>query len=281
MSTMLPNWTHNDIEIHGHSIHYYRTGRGQEGKPSLVLLHGFSDNGLCWLPVARDLQEEWDVILPDAHGHGLSARLQPGERLDMVADAAGLIQALKLDRPVVGGHSMGANIAAQVDARYSGLARALILEDPPWFKPQVAPSAGEQEPRRPSLNALAEWLMSISVKTVEEVMEKGRADNPGWPEIEMLPWAESKLQFDTAFLHTEGDWPGWTDVARSIHCPALLITADPEKGAIVTPQTASQAAGLSRSIQVIQIPEAGHNIRRENYTAYMQAVKGFLGTLQA
>lgn len=277
---MLPNWTHNDIEINGHAIHYYRTGLGQEGKPSLVLLHGFSDNGLCWLPVARDLQEEWDVILPDAHAHGLSARLQPGERLDMVADVVGLIQALELDRPVVGGHSMGANIAAQVEAHYPGLARALILEDPPWFEPQAAPSTGEQEPQKPPMNAFAEWLMGLAGKTVEEVMEKGRADNPTWPEIEMRPWAESKLQFDTGFFLARGDWPEWTDIARSIHCPALLITADPEKGAIVTPQTASQAAGLSRSIQVIQIPGAGHNIRRENYTTYMEAVKGFLRTLQ-
>ncbi len=167
---MLPHWTQNDLSVNGAHFHYYRTGRGDEGKPTLVLAHGFSDNGLCWLRVARDLEGEWDVILPDARAHGLSQRVQPGEKIDMAADLVGLIQALDLHHPVIGGHSMGAGTAAQVEALVPGLPRALILEDPAWFPPEPPLSGREEkEPRR---NPFEEWLMGLKGKTVYDRYRK-------------------------------------------------------------------------------------------------------------
>ena len=96
---MMPQWTEDFVTVDDRQIHYIRTGQGD--KPALILLHGFSDNGLCWLTLARDLQDQFDVILPDAQGHGLSARLQSSEQVDSVADVAGLITALGLQKPVV------------------------------------------------------------------------------------------------------------------------------------------------------------------------------------
>jgi N-formylmaleamate deformylase len=275
---MLPHWSQKDILVNDKHLNYTHTGSGDEGKSSLVLLHGFSDNGLCWLPVARDLQEEWDVILPDARAHGFSERAKPGTRIDMPADVADLIQSLRLENPVIGGHSMGANTAAQVEARFPGLARALILEDPAWHDFTPAPVEGEQE-KKTSHDLFVEWLVTLKGTPLDAVKAKGRADNPTWPEIEMDPWAESKLQFDPAILQTEGTWMDWQEVAKAIHCPALLITADPEKGAIITPENARLATRLSNCIKVVHITGAGHNIRRENYDAYMKAVKGFLRSI--
>ena len=63
---MLAHWIQNDLLVNGVRLHYYRTGHGD--KPPLVLVHGFSDNGLCWTPVARDLEAEYDVIMPDMRG---------------------------------------------------------------------------------------------------------------------------------------------------------------------------------------------------------------------
>src|SRR4051812_37942665 len=131
---MLPHWTQNDLLINGVRLHYYRTG--QADKRPLVLVHGFSDNGLCWTPTARDLESEYDVIMPDMRAHGLSERVQPGEKVDMAADLAGLIRTLQLRSPVICGHSMGAMIAYQLGVRFPELTRALVLEDPPWWLPQ-------------------------------------------------------------------------------------------------------------------------------------------------
>lgn len=50
------------VEAHDLTIHYYRTGG--EGNPAIMLLHGVMDNSLGWIPVARDLQGQFDVIMP-------------------------------------------------------------------------------------------------------------------------------------------------------------------------------------------------------------------------
>jgi pimeloyl-ACP methyl ester carboxylesterase len=270
---MLPHWTKNDMIVDGIKIHYTRTGNGS--KPPVVLAHGFSDNGLCWLPLALDLEADYDVILPDARGHGLSARVQPGEDVDMIADTAGLIRGLGLNQPVLGGHSMGANTSAQVGARFPGLVRALILEDPAWREPEPPkkPEKEELSRRNPS-----EWILKLEKMSVEELVVMCRKDSPKWQEAELRPWAESKKQFDYNFLQREHGNPfqGWKEVFQAIRCPTLLITANPTKGAIVKPETAQMVHSVNSNIKVVRIPGAGHNIRRENYPKYLKAVRAFL-----
>ncbi len=265
--------TEHDITVNNIHIHYTRTGKGD--KPPLVLLHGFSDSGKCWLPVMGALAGDYDLILPDARGHGLSQRVQEGETFDMAAEAASFIEALKLEQPVVGGHSMGADVAADLGGRFAGLLRALVLEDPPWRKPQPEPKP--EEGKEPPANPWLEWLLSLEKMTIEELKAKCHAENPSWEEAELQPWAESKKQLDLNILKAlRVPRQEWQAAAKGIVRPTLLITADVEKGAIVPPQIARKAAKLNNYIRVANIPGAGHNIRRENTEAYLQAVRGFL-----
>ena len=62
-------WQSGDIEVNKLKLHYTRTGGD---KPPVVLAHGFSDDGLCWTPVAKLLEADYDVIMVDARGHGRS-----------------------------------------------------------------------------------------------------------------------------------------------------------------------------------------------------------------
>ena len=62
-------WVSASVMANGIRVHYTQTGGGL---PPLILLHGITDNGLCWTRVARTLEEEWDLSMPDARGHGLS-----------------------------------------------------------------------------------------------------------------------------------------------------------------------------------------------------------------
>jgi N-formylmaleamate deformylase len=265
-------WFEDDITVNKVSIHYTRTGRGD--KPPLVLLHGFSDNGKCWTPVAHDLEADYDLILPDARGHGLSARVHPGEVIDMAADTAALIEALGLEQPVVGGHSMGASVTAELGGRFAGLARALILEDPAW-RVESPPEENEEDEKQP--NPFREWLLDLQNLSVEALMDKCHADNPTWQEAELRPWAESKQQIDTNIVQTLPPIRfEWKEVVRRIVRPTLLITAEPEKGAVVTPEIARKAAKMNNYIRVTHLSGAGHNIRRENYAEYLRVVRGFL-----
>jgi pimeloyl-ACP methyl ester carboxylesterase len=268
---MLSAWQEGEIQNGDMVMHYTRTG-GE--KPALVLAHGFSDNGLCWLPVARALCADYDVVLPDARGHGRSCRLQPGQQIHRAGDLAAFIRALGLDRPVVGGHSMGGVTAAMLGAQFPELARALILEDPAWIDLQGRPG-----PRWAEDNPWRRELERRQTQAVEEIMAEGRAEHPTWPEIEWRPWAESKTQLDLNVFQAQDTWEAWQEVVRRLRVPTLLITADPEKGAIVTPAAAETARALNPLLRVAHVPGAGHSIRRENFAGYMEAVRGFLKTI--
>jgi pimeloyl-ACP methyl ester carboxylesterase len=274
---LYPHWTENTISVNGIALHYTRTGDGS--KPPLVLAHGFSDHGLCWLPVARDLEASYDVILPDARGHGKSARVQPGEAVDLPGDLAGLIGALGLRNPIVGGHSMGAATAAQMEAHFPGVARALLLEDPPWREPEP-PKDPPPTPAPPA--SMSQWIIDLKELSEAKMIAKCRADNPIWPDVELQPWAESKIQFDLGFLQAARFRdPDWSNVVKALSVPTLLLTADPAKGAIVTPASAQKAAALNAHVKVAKIEGAGHCIRRENYTDYMAALTTYLKELAA
>jgi pimeloyl-ACP methyl ester carboxylesterase len=45
---------------------------------------------------------------------------------------------------------------------------------------------------------------------------------------------------------------------------------------MVTPTLADEAAALNPNVEVVHIPGAGHNVRRENFEAYLAAVRAFL-----
>lgn len=271
---MLNNWTEHDLTVNGIQLHYTRTGGA---KPPLVLAHGFSDHGQCWLPTVLEMQGEYDVILPDARAHGKSARVSPGEKIDMPGDLAGLIAALGLTGVVLGGHSMGASTSARAAPLIPERLKGLILEDPAWRHPPATPPARE-DPAQP--NPWMEFLVKARTMPTEEIMAKCRADSPAWAEIELRPWAESKQQFDTGLFQAENMVFGdFLEEARAIRCPTLLLTADVDKGGIVSPEAAADARAVNPLIQVVNIPGVGHNIRREAFPAFLKAVRSFLASL--
>src|SRR5512135_355426 len=131
----MANWSTAICETNGIKMHYTRTG---DRKSPLILLHGLTANGLCWSVIAHTLEEEYDVIMPDARGHGKSSVPDYGYRYDDHAnDVAGLIKALELSTPILIGHSMGGMTAAVMASRNSKLLHGLILIDPAFLSPKA------------------------------------------------------------------------------------------------------------------------------------------------
>ncbi len=148
-------WTDGYVVANGIRIHYWRTGGN---KPALVMAHGSSDDGLCWTNLAREFQDQYDIIMFDARGHGLSDPPTPADPPDVqVEDLAGLIKELKLVRPLLMGHSMGSSSVARFAAKYPDVARAVILEDPGLVRPATPAAAGPatQTPEQRRMTILA------------------------------------------------------------------------------------------------------------------------------
>jgi pimeloyl-ACP methyl ester carboxylesterase len=265
-------WTEGRVEAHDITIHYHRTGGA--GKPPVLLLHGITDNGLCWTRVARALEDSYDLVMPDARGHGQSDGPAGGFSIDILAeDAAALIRALELQSSALYGHSMGAITAASLAARHPDLVRALVLEDPPFMDSPPAEETQNQAPAQPW-----QWLEEFKALPREEQIARATTMNPGWPEDEIVPWAESKAQFDVRVLDSRQIFPRypWRDVLSRIDCPILLITGDPERGAIIPPQIAEECQRRWKIGEVVHLEGAGHSVHRDRFDETMAVVRRFL-----
>ena len=263
-------YTDDFVQINGVKLHYYRTGSGNQ---TLILLHGASDNGMCWKPTADLLAEEYTVIMPDAQGHGLSDRLGQGFKFsDQAHQVAGLAGELGIDDPVIMGHSMGGSCATNVAALYPGLPKAIVLEDPGWM------TQGEAQPnRREGAGQMRARAEQFQTMTVEELIEQCHRESPLWSHEELVPWAESKKQFDTNLFSSFNinELP-WSDMVPKIQCPVLLFTA--ETG-IVSDNAVARAMELwtaDKPLSHRKIMGVGHNIRRENFQEFYDSVQQFI-----
>ena len=264
----MKSWPSDYVETNGIKLHYRRTGGN---KPPLVLCHGITDNGLCWGRAVLDLEANYDVIMVDARGHGLSDAPGSGyAESDNAADLAGLIDGLELSHPAIMGHSMGAATVAATAALFPGLVACAILEDPPW---QADPPAPADHERRDNMRR--NWLEQ-KAKTIPELQEWCRNERPGWDAIELDAWAESKLQFSPHVVEYLGQPRDWRSTVEGIRCPALLIAGDITKGAIVDDRTAREVRSKNPLFEVVTLEGAGHNIRRERFEPYIEAVRDFL-----
>ncbi len=269
------NWQSGFVSPRGFRQHYTRTGGAH---PALVLAHGFSDDGLCWSSLASALEADWDVVMVDARGHGRSELPEDGSDTGPIAqadDLAAAINALGLERPCVVGHSMGAITALILAARYPELPRAVALEDPPpWWNAPLS-SLAYDESWKANVRA---WLTGTKTAPRDQVLARVRAESPNWPEVDLGPWADSKMRFNLAFL----DRPrpvdvDWAATLGQVRVPLLLITADPVKGGIVGPDDAARLQRLVPQLVVKRIPDAGHSIHRDQSAAFLAAITGFFG----
>ena len=166
---------------------------------------------------------------------------------------------------------MGAITAALLAATYPGLVRGIVLEDPPLLDKSTAQAQEDLQSWQ--------WLYDLKTLSREERIARGFAMNPGWVEEEIIPWADSKAEFHSDILVpalTAIHDVDWRDIIARIACPILLITGDAERGAIVTPEIAQEAAHLWQQGEVVHIDGAGHNIHRDRYEETMAAVHDFL-----
>lgn len=268
----MSEWTEHDVKVDDLTIHYYRSG--DSGKQPIILLHGVMDNGLCWTPVARDLQERYDVIMTDARGHGhTGGDLAIFSYPRLAADVAGLIRALDLEQPYLWGHSMGAMTSAIVAADYPELVRAAVLEDPPFMD---APDQRTGEEPATEIIQMFQGILRLKGMSPDERLVAARTFNPIWDEVELGPWADSKVEFNPeVFQHLEQIIP-WRDYLPRISCPVQLVIGDPQAHAIVSPQLAQEAASLWQHGEILQIQGAGHCIHRDRYAATVPQVLNFL-----
>jgi N-formylmaleamate deformylase len=263
------SWPSGSVEANGTQLAFHRHGT-PGSRPLVVLLHGITDDGLCWRRVATTLGQDFEVLLPDARGHGASGRINaPVTMAQLSGDTAALLDALGISGALIWGHSMGAATALGLAATRPDLVRAMILEDPPLdpqpLSPELLTAIRADASRWPALSA-------------DERHAQAARQNPAWDPDETAPWADAKARVDPGLMEHAMDLGSfdWRGLLSSARCPGLLVTGDPALHAIVTPAVADQAMRLWAGGRQLHVPGAGHNIHRDQWAATMEPVQAFL-----
>jgi pimeloyl-ACP methyl ester carboxylesterase len=138
--------------------------------PAILLHHGLASSQRIWDLMLPGLARRFRVVTYDARGHGLSAKPSSGYGFDHVTgDALAVIGAARLRRPVVVGHSWGADVALALAAGRPRAVGGAVLVDggvfrmrssfPTWeaAKRQLAPPQLAGTPLEAFRASLSRW----------------------------------------------------------------------------------------------------------------------------
>jgi N-formylmaleamate deformylase len=263
----MTNWKSGVCDANGIEICYQRTG-GQ--KPSVVLLHGLIGSGACWTLLARALEAEYDVIMPDARGHGGSSAPPSGYRYeDYADDVLGFIQELGLSAPILLGHSMGGMTAAVVASKPDVPLRGVVLADPTFLSPERQREVYESD--------VVEQHRRLLGLGREEVMTEARRRNahrnPELVEIMVSARLQARM---AAFDILIPPNPDYRELVSAIRVRTLLVIAD---GGVVSPEAAKELKRSNARLYVEQIRDAGHGLHFDRPERFATIVTSFFGSL--
>jgi len=289
-------WSDGFVYDNGIRVHYYHAVPAP-GKPVIVMVHGVTDIGLCWTTLTWKLQDEYDIYMLDARGHGSSdpfTSSDDGETL--IKDVVGFVKAMNFEKPILIGHSMGAATVMRVGAMYPGLAQKIIMLDPFLSSPgknrgggthQAPPDNApvnptEVAPEDLSINMFGdpEVLVKQNNYQLEDLVAKGKKMNPKWDIVDIKYWALSKKQYhgpysDAAWNAMHGTMRT-EDALSKIPVPSLILKADTSPEGRKANEDAVD--GLER-VKLVHVDGAAHNLHHDELERTVSEIRTFLSGL--
>lgn len=260
----MAHWKNAFCNANGITLHYTRTGGD---KPALILLHGLAASGACWAEVAHLLANDFDLIMPDARGHGKSGVPGSGySYADHANDVIGLIRTLELSSPFLLGHSMGGMTAALAVHLRPELFRGIILADPAFLTPEMQQEVYSSD--------IAAQHKIIAGESREALMSDLRKRHPHRSSVTIERIARARLQTAmAAFDVLIPPLPDYNTLVSAIKVPGLLVFGD--KG-VITSLVAGEIQQINPFFQMVLIPGAGHGLHYDQPARFAAAVRSFI-----
>ena len=248
------------LDLNGERIYYALHRNRSDGVP-VLLIHGAGENHLIWPTGLRRLSDAI-VYAIDLPGHGKSSG-QGYSTIEEYTDwIVSFMEAARLDRAILIGHSMGGAIAQLCGLKYPDLVSGLVL---------VATSAKLRV--APQLLQLAESDFGAAVDLVSQ-WEWG----PLTPaEIKQLG-KQQLLKIRPEILLDDYRACDAFDVRDRLHeisAPVLIIAGEADQ---MTPlKHATFLAEQLPHARLVAIPQAGHMVMLEAAEVVTRAVAEFVG----
>jgi pimeloyl-ACP methyl ester carboxylesterase len=251
------------IEIDGLRMRYLDAPGGE---PAIVLLHGLSANASSFSGlIAAGLSPTFRVVAPDLRGRGATDKPATGYRMaDHAKDVLGLMDALGLERVVLGGHSFGAYLAIYLAAHHPDrVLRLIVIDAAITMNPRVG------EMLKPSLDRLTRVFPSAAMyldelrsapymggmwdDSIEAYFRAEIAENPDGT-------AQSSTSASAIAQALQGvvSEP-WRDLVQQVRHPALLLNAlgaygPPENPPLILEQHARETADTFADCRYVTVP---------------------------
>jgi pimeloyl-ACP methyl ester carboxylesterase len=279
------------MEVDGLKLHYKSAG---EGRPAIILLHGFSASTFSWREVMEPLSRLRAVVAYDRPSSGLTERPLPGHprmpggpQWTGINPYSGKAQAMQLvefmdklgiERAILVGNSAGGTVAMNTALTYPNRVQALVLVDaaiytgggaPAWLKPllqtpqleRIGPLSGR------FLASSGERLIGLAWHDPSKVTPEIRA---GYLKtLQVQDWDRGLWEFTKASSDLRlGERVG------EVRQPTLVITGDDDR--IVPTAESIRLAGELPNAELVVIPQCGHTPQEECPAPFLEAVTEFI-----
>lgn len=215
------------LHTNGITLHYLDS---VTDGPTLLLTHGLTANAHAFDGlIAAGLSTNLRVISVDLRGRGLSDKPATGYTMaDHAADLIGLMDALELSNPIVGGHSFGGLLTFYLAHHYPDrMAKLVILDAAAQLHPQT------REMLIPAISRLGQTFASFDTYIAQirsapymtgwdqAMTSYYRADVEELPDGSVRP--RSTLDTITQAVTKGSFGEPWPDIIRSVQQSVLLV----------------------------------------------------------
>jgi 3-oxoadipate enol-lactonase len=249
---------------------------GNTGDPVIIFIHGFPFNKSMWDKQMEVLKENYRVIAYDVRGHGNSDAGTKDFSIDLFAtDLLNLMDALKIDKAILCGLSMGGYIALNAVENYPDRFDALILSDTTC----TADTPEVKEKRMKTIETIkkngVEKFADESVKNLfaPESFSTKKKEIAAVREMIVNTTEESLCKTLRAFYERKETCTKLQD----INVPVLIMVGNVDK---ITPLAAAQFMNEKIKESLLSIIEhAGHLSNIENPSEFNNQLEEFVSTI--
>jgi pimeloyl-ACP methyl ester carboxylesterase len=276
------------VTLRGLRFHYREYG--QPGARPLVLLHGVASNSRIWITTAPLLTQRFRVLALDQRGHGESDKPDGGYDFASVAgDVAAFIDELGLERPVVGGHSWGGNVAVQYAATHPERPAGLVLVDGGFLELSAGGDMtwerAEREMAPPDLTHLTpdkivemakQWELGRIWSDEVQSALLANFDVTGAGTIRPRLSRANHMQVVRAMWEQR-----LSDLWQDVRCPVLFVVAERARSQTEERWMAHKREGVKRAqerlarLDVRWFPDTIHDIPLQRPAELAQAIEEF------
>ena len=244
--------------------------------PPIVLIHGYPFNRSLWTEQTEALNSKYRVVAPDLRGFGESDSSEGTATMARMAeDVAALMDALAIERAVIGGLSMGGYVALAFARMFPARVKALVLAD---TRAQADSEEGKQTRHQQAEKALSEGMAGIADAMLPKLLTPDTVSKR--PELvkrvrDMM--LKTKPEGAAAALLGMAERDDQTEFISSIRVPALILVG--REDAITPVADSEKMQSRIEGSRLVVIENAGHVSNLEQTEQFNDALLGFLSTV--